>query len=89
MNDDIDPEDDQEVEWVLATRFPGDRDLIVLPNLRGQSIDPSFKQGFLTTKIGVDATRPKKEGFKKVDVPIKVKQRLVPILSKLKWKEKK
>jgi len=89
VDEDIDPEDHQEVEWALATRFQGDRDLIILPDLRGQPIDPSSKEGFLTTKIGMDATRPKKEGFEKVDVPIIVKRRLAPILGKLKRKEKK
>ncbi len=89
VDDDVNPEDDQEVEWALATRFQGDRDLIVLSDLRGQPIDPSSKEGFLTTKMGMDATRPKKEGFEKVDVPIEVKQRLTPILGKLKRKEKK
>jgi 2,5-furandicarboxylate decarboxylase 1 len=88
VDGDIDPEDHQEVEWALATRFQGDRDLITLPDLRGQPIDPSSKEGFLTTKIGMDATQPKKEGFEKVDVPITVKQRLAPILGKLKRKEK-
>jgi UbiD family decarboxylase len=89
VNDDVNPEDNQEVEWALATRFQGDRDLIVLSDLRGQPIDPSSKEGFLTTKIGMDATRPKKEGFEKVDVPIIVKQRLDPILGKLNRKEMK
>jgi 2,5-furandicarboxylate decarboxylase 1 len=89
VDEDVNPEDDQEVEWAMATRFQGDRDLIVIPDLRGQPIDPSSKEGFLTTKIGMDATRPKKEGFKKVDVPEEVKQRLAPILGKLTRKEKK
>jgi 2,5-furandicarboxylate decarboxylase 1 len=89
VDEDIDPEDHQEVEWAMATRFQGDKDLIVLPDLRGQPIDPSSKEGFLTTKIGMDATRPKKEGFEKVDVPITVKKKLAPILDKLKRKEKK
>ena len=84
VDEDVNPEDPQEVEWALATRFQGDRDLIVLPDLRGQPIDPSSKEGFLTTKIGMDATRPKKEGFEKVDVPIEVKERLAPILKNLK-----
>jgi 2,5-furandicarboxylate decarboxylase 1 len=84
VDEDIDPEDHQEVEWALATRFQGDRDLIILPDLRGQPIDPSSKEGFLTTKIGMDATRPKKEGFKKVDIPIAVKKRLAPLLKNLK-----
>ena len=88
VDEDVNPEDDQEVEWALATRFQGDRDLIVIPDLRGQPIDPSSKEGFLTTKMGMDATRPKKEGFEKVDVPIEVKQKLAPILRKLTRKEK-
>jgi len=89
VDDDVSPEDDQEVEWALATRFQADRGLIVIPDLRGQPIDPSSKEGFLTAKMGMDATRPKKEGFEKVDVPIEVKQRLAPILRKLMRKEKK
>jgi len=89
VDEDVNPEDDQEVEWALATRFQGDRDLIVLPNLRGQPIDPSSKEGFLTTKIGMDATRPKEEGFEKVDVPKEVKSQLASILKNLKRKEKK
>lgn len=89
VDEDIDPEDDREVEWAMATRFQGDRDLIVVPDLRGQPIDPSSKEGFLTAKIGIDATKPRKEGFEKVDVPVEVRQRLAPILGKLKRKEKK
>lgn len=83
---DVDPEDDQEVEWALATRFQADRDLIVIPELRGQPIDPSSRwtgEGFLTTKMGLDATRPKKDGFEKVDVPEEVKRRLSPFLKDL------
>lgn len=84
VDEDVDLEDHQEVEWALATRFQGDMDLIVVSDLRGQPIDPSSKEGFLTTKIGMDATRPKKEGFEKVNVPIEVKHRLAPILKNLK-----
>ncbi len=88
VDEDVDPEDSQEVEWALATRFQGDRDLMVVPDLRGQPIDPSSKEGFLTTKIGMDATRPKKEGFEKVDVPKEVKSQFNSILKNLKRKGK-
>ena len=84
---DVDPEDDQEVEWALATRFQADRDLIVIPELRSQPIDPSAQwtgEGFLSAKMGLDATRPKKEGFEKVDVPEEVKRRLSAVLKDLK-----
>jgi 2,5-furandicarboxylate decarboxylase 1 len=84
---DVDPEDDQEVEWALATRFQADRDLIVIPDLRSQPIDPSARwtgEGFLTAKMGLDATRPRKEGFEKVDVPEAVKVRLSGVMKDLK-----
>jgi 2,5-furandicarboxylate decarboxylase 1 len=81
---DVDPEDDQEVEWALATRFQANKDLVVIPDLRGQPIDPSSGEGFITTKMGLDATRPKKDGFEKVDVPEDVKRRLARVLKDLK-----
>jgi 2,5-furandicarboxylate decarboxylase 1 len=87
VDTDVNPEDDQEVEWALATRFQADRDLIVIPELRGQPIDPSSRwtgEGFLTAKMGLDATRPKKEGFEKVDVPEEVKRRLSAVLKEIK-----
>ena len=84
VDEDVDPQDDQEVEWAMATRFQGDMDLIIIPNLRGQPIDPSSREGFLTTKIGMDATRPQKEGFEKMDVPKEVKSQLAPMLKNLK-----
>jgi 2,5-furandicarboxylate decarboxylase 1 len=84
VNTDVNVSDDQEVEWALTTRFQADKDLIIIQNLRGQPIDPSSGEGFRTTKIGIDATRPKKEGFEKVGIPEDVKNRLAPILKKLK-----
>jgi 2,5-furandicarboxylate decarboxylase 1 len=89
VDTDVNIEDDQEVEWALATRFQADRDLMVLSDIRGQPIDPSSREGFVTAKIGMDATRPKKEGFEKVDVPKEVKSRLASLLKNLKGKEKK
>jgi len=87
VDTDVDAEDGQEVEWALATRFQADRDMIVVPELRSQPIDPSATwtgEGFLTAKMGLDATRPKKEGFEKVDVADNVKRRLASVLKDLK-----
>ena len=83
VNTDINLQDDQELEWALATRFQADRDLILMTNLRGQPIDPSSGDGFLTTKMGLDATKPRPEGFDKVGVPEEVKKRVTPVLKKL------
>lgn len=53
---DIDIYNDREVEWAVATRFQGHRDLVVVQNARGSSLDPSAEE--TTTKVGIDATKP-------------------------------
>lgn len=58
---DVDIYDPVAVEWALATRFQGHRDLVVKPEQPGSSLDPSSDQSgkkALTTKVGVDATIP-------------------------------
>ncbi len=68
VDEDIDIGNMEEVEWALATRFQGDRDLIKLERVRGSSLDPSSYEGHLTTKLGFDATMPldSREKFKRV-----------------------
>ncbi|MFQ5941092.1 MAG: UbiD family decarboxylase [Nitrososphaerales archaeon] len=57
VDDDIDPTDAEAVEYAVATRFQADKDLIVIPNAKGSSLDPSSDQEKLrTTKMGIDAT---------------------------------
>ena len=47
------------VEWAIATRFQANEDLVMIPNARGSTLDPSADQETgLTTKVGLDATRP-------------------------------
>ncbi|MCD6370758.1 MAG: UbiD family decarboxylase [Thermoplasmata archaeon] len=58
VDEDIDIWNMEEVEWAIATRFQGDRDLIKLEKVRGSSLDPSSYEGHLTTKLGLDATAP-------------------------------
>jgi len=73
VDSDIDIDKLQEVEWAIATRFQGDEDLIIIPNARGSTLDPSSNQELaLTTKVGVDATRSllkPKEKFLKASIP--------------------
>ena len=66
VDEDIDIYDDREVEWAVATRFQADRDLVVVPNARGSSLDPSATRS-LTAKWGIDATKPldRKEEFER------------------------
>lgn len=59
VDDDIEIYDPLQVEWAMATRFQGDRDLVVLDKESGSSLDPSAEPGTkLTTKMGFDLTVP-------------------------------
>ena len=57
VDPDIDVDDPRDVEWAIATRFQADRDLVIIRNARGSTLDPSAPTG-LTTKLGIDATKP-------------------------------
>jgi 2,5-furandicarboxylate decarboxylase 1 len=70
VDSDVDIFDTAHVLWALNLRFQGDRDLMILPNSQGISVDPSsyslterYKPGGLTTKVGFDATMPVEPGF--------------------------
>ena len=73
VDTDIDVFNPQEVEWAIATRFQANEDLLMIPNARGSTLDPSADQETgLTTKIGMDATRPlikPKEKFELAKIP--------------------
>ena len=74
VDSDIDPYNMQEVEWAIATRFKGDEDLLVIPNTRVSSLDPTAdQQQELGCKVGFDATRPfskPKEKFMKAEIAV-------------------
>lgn len=73
VDEDIDIYDPLAVEWALATRFQGDRDLVILDRERGSSLDPSAEAGtHLTTRLGFDLTKPletKGKSFEKAAFP--------------------
>ncbi len=59
VDKDIDIYNPLEVEWAMATRFQGDRDMIIKEREQGSSLDPSAEpDSHLTTKIGFDLTKP-------------------------------
>ncbi len=87
VDTDINVYDLEEVEWALATRFQADEDLLIIPNARGSSLDPSADQETcLTTKMGMDATRPlnkPREKFEKAKIPLDEKtKKVLEILKK-------
>src|ERR1700730_16891089 len=62
VDDDIDVNDPAEVEWAIATRVQGDRDVMIVSNARAKPLDPSLPQGYgvvpTGAKVGIDATMP-------------------------------
>ena len=62
VDDDIDVNDPAEVEWAIATRVQGDKDVMIVTNARAKPLDPSLPQGAgvvpTGAKVGIDATIP-------------------------------
>src|SRR5579875_1316660 len=58
VDPDIDVFSDEQIDWALATRFQGDRDLVVQSDMRAVPIDPSLEGARTTAKAGFDLTVP-------------------------------
>ncbi|MFZ0327686.1 MAG: UbiD family decarboxylase [Nitrososphaeraceae archaeon] len=73
VDEDIDPTNPIAVEYALSTRCQADRDLVIIPNAKGSSLDPSSDQhNLLTAKLGIDATATllkAKDGFEIAKIP--------------------
>ena len=73
VDEDIDPNSAESVEYAMATRFQSSKDLVIFKNVRGSSLDPSSDQKKLqTAKMGIDATRSlskHSEGFELAKIP--------------------
>jgi 2,5-furandicarboxylate decarboxylase 1 len=74
VDDDIDIFSDQEVLWAIATRTQPSRNFFVIPDAMGASLDPTVNLESskpLTSKMGIDATKPYGEPFSEVcEVPL-------------------
>ena len=56
VDEDINPCDPNDVEYAIATRVSGDRDIMVITGVRGSSLDPCQLEDGTNVKVGVDAT---------------------------------
>jgi UbiD family decarboxylase len=56
VDEDIDPADPNDVEYAIATRVNGDRDMMIITGVRGSSLDPCQLDDGTNVKVGVDAT---------------------------------
>lgn len=68
VDDDIDLDNPTDVEWAVATRTRGHEDLVVLPGMKSNPVDPMSVDRTIT-KVGIDATLP-------VDAPAEARQRV-------------
>jgi UbiD family decarboxylase len=73
VDKDIDILNPLEVEWAMATRFQGDKDIVVIGRQKGSSLDPSSEpETHITYKMGFDLTKPlvaKGKNFEKAEFP--------------------
>jgi UbiD family decarboxylase len=71
VDEDINIFDPNDVEFAIATRVKGDLDILVIPNVRGSSLDPRGAPDGTTTKVGIDATKVlvEKENFERAVIP--------------------
>ncbi|MBI4523315.1 MAG: UbiD family decarboxylase [Deltaproteobacteria bacterium] len=89
FDEDVNIFDETEVLHAMATRFQGDRDLVILPGLTGPALDPSAA-GIVGTKVGFDCTKPLGRPFaKKLSIPGEIRNRegIRKILESIPWKE--
>jgi 2,5-furandicarboxylate decarboxylase 1 len=74
VDSDVNVCDVSDVEWAIATRFQASEDLVVIENVRGSTLDSSANQETgLTSKMGLDATRPfakPREKFERAKIPV-------------------
>ncbi|MFZ2071696.1 MAG: UbiD family decarboxylase [Halobacteriota archaeon] len=57
VDDDIDIFNPDDVEYAIATRVRWNEDIVLIPGVKGSSLDPSSAKDALTTKVGIDATK--------------------------------
>ncbi len=55
---DVDPYDEEQVLWAIATRVQADRDVDVIRNCKGNTLDPSQEDDVMSAKMIIDATKP-------------------------------
>jgi UbiD family decarboxylase len=61
VDDDVDPEDWAQVEWALATRMRGERDILIIPGAKADRCEP-LEERLTVTKIGIVATSQPGDG---------------------------
>ena len=69
VDEDVDIFDDSAVIKAIALSLKADQDGFMIRNAKGHALDPTAKDTFIITKVGIDATRPLKDFPETVSVP--------------------
>ncbi len=84
VDEDVDINNDSEVLWAIATRTQPDRSTFFVPDIAGSRLDPCsysvwnrHDKDSLTTKWGIDATKPIEAPFEeRADVPKEIWEKI-------------
>lgn len=71
IDDDIDVDSPEHIEWAIATRVRGGSDVIVLKDIRGSTLEPRSREG-IGDKVVVVAVTPRNEPYdkyKRAEIP--------------------
>jgi len=70
VDGDIDPFNEQEVMWAVATRMQPDCDIDIIRNIKANTLDPSLVHDIRGSKMVIDATMPVDRPFaKRLNIP--------------------
>lgn len=72
VDEDVNIYSHDDIEWAIATRMQGSKDIVIVPGALGSGLEPSHIVRGVTDKVGIDATKPLGEagkGFKRAIIP--------------------
>lgn len=69
VDDDVNIFSDSAVLQAIATRLKPDQNGFIIKNAKGHPLDPTAYNGYVVTKVGIDATKPLKDFPETVSVP--------------------
>ena len=77
VDDDIDPWNLPDVMWAVSMRVQPDKDVTIIKNKKGSTLDPSTTHELATSAMIIDATIPLDQPFQRVvNIPDWVKERV-------------
>ncbi len=83
VDEDVDIWDMEEIEWAVITRCRPEEDVIIVPGLKGQPIDPSSRGVYGVGKIGINASYKGKNIDKRAEVTKGDRERIEKVIRSL------